>query len=129
MAHTTGRGSFGVIHRRVQTLTPPPPCSVLVRVLSWLHMPVQLTPRLSSRRPRFPNRIREYRLKAGLTQKALGTLIGKGRTVISCWERGLYLPRVPYLFRLAKALDTLAEHLYEGLYHAFAGRAEKETSA
>ena len=79
-------------------------------------MPPQITPRLARRAGKFPNRIREYRLKAGLTQHALGKLLGKGRSVISAWERGLALPRLPTLFQLAKALNTLTEALYYSLY-------------
>ncbi len=79
-----------------------------------------MRPQYSHRRgktpARFPNTIREYRLKAGLTQRRLGALLGKGRGVISAWERGHALPTVPCLFKLAKALDTLAESLYAGLY-------------
>jgi transcriptional regulator with XRE-family HTH domain len=76
----------------------------------------QHTPRFNTKRARFPNAIREYRLKAGLTQKKLGELIGRSRRAISNWECGVILPRVPDLFRLAKALATLAETLYAGLY-------------
>ena len=79
-------------------------------------MPVQYTPRQPATPVRFPNRIREYRLKAGLSQKELGKLLGLGRSLISTWERGRTLPTLPNVFRLAKALDTLAESLYLALY-------------
>jgi len=79
-------------------------------------MTLQLTPRRSSRPARFPNAIREYRLRAGLTQKRLGELIGRSRRVISKWECGRIVPRLPDVFRLAKTLGTLAEALYHGLY-------------
>jgi transcriptional regulator with XRE-family HTH domain len=82
-------------------------------------MTVQLTPRLSTKPARFPNRIREYRLKAGLSQEALGRLRGKTRKVISAWERGLRFPAGPVLLKLAKALGTLVESLYHGIYAAF----------
>ena len=79
-----------------------------------------MRPQYSRRRgkypARFPNTIREYRLSAALTQRALGALVGKSRGVISAWERGHSLPTVPGLFRLAKALGTLTESLYAGLY-------------
>lgn len=81
-------------------------------------MLVQHTPRLSPRTPRFPNRIRNYRLQAGLTQRALAGRIGQRRATVSAWERGRHLPTVPNLFRLARALDTLGESLYWGLYTA-----------
>lgn len=79
-----------------------------------------MRPQYSRRRgnlpARFPNTIREYRLKAGFTQRNLGSLLGKSRGVISAWERGHTLPRVPHLLKMAKTLDTLAESLYGGLY-------------
>ena len=90
-------------------------------------MPPQITPRLARRAGKFPNRIREYRLKAGLTQRALGTLVGTGRSVISAWERGLAIPRLPTLFRLAKILNTLSEALYYSFYAP--GAAGKESRA
>jgi transcriptional regulator with XRE-family HTH domain len=82
-------------------------------------MIVQLTERLSSQAAKVPNQIRYYRLKAGMTQRRLGRLVGKRRSVISDWERGKSFPTVPNLFRLAKALSTLGETLYAGLYCAF----------
>ena len=79
-------------------------------------MTIQLTPRASRHAPRFPNRIREYRLKAGLSQRRLGALLGRGRNAISSWERGLTRPDVTLGVRLAKALATLAESLYMRFY-------------
>jgi transcriptional regulator with XRE-family HTH domain len=77
---------------------------------------LQLTERLSSCAGTIPNRIRYYRLQAGLSQAHLGQLVGHGRSVISSWERGRSYPTVPNLLHLAKALDTLGEALYQGLY-------------
>jgi transcriptional regulator with XRE-family HTH domain len=82
-------------------------------------MPVHHTPRLSRHSPRFPNAIREYRLKAGLTQRKLGELLGRTRDAVSAWERGLALPKVPILFRMAKLLNTLTESLYFDLYSTY----------
>jgi transcriptional regulator with XRE-family HTH domain len=79
-------------------------------------MPVQHTPRLARHAPRFPNRIRSYRLQAGLTQRGLAAQIGQRRASVSAWERGRHLPTAPNLFRLARALNTLSESLYWGLY-------------
>ena len=79
-------------------------------------MPIQHTPRGSRHRARFPNRIREYRLKAGLTQRKLAELLGRGRDAVSAWERGLSLPSIPRLMRMAKILGTLAESLYSTFY-------------
>jgi transcriptional regulator with XRE-family HTH domain len=79
-------------------------------------MNVQLTPRLSRHRPRHPNRIRVYRLKAGLSQRELGNDLGLGRNTISSWERGLTCPSTRILLRLAKLLSTLAEALDPDFY-------------
>ncbi len=80
------------------------------------HMDVQYTPRSSRHAPRFPNTIRAYRLKAGLSQKRLGALVGRGRNAISSWERGLTRPDVTLGVRLARVLSTLAESLYQSFY-------------
>lgn len=79
-------------------------------------MNLQLTPRLPRRSPRFPNKIREYRIKAGLSQRKLGEHLGRGRNAVSSWERGQTLPNAPRLLRMAKLLGTLAEGLYPELY-------------
>jgi putative transcriptional regulator len=79
-------------------------------------MPIQQTPRISQRPSRHPNQIRNYRIAAGLSQSELGARIGRTRSVVSAWERGRYLPSVTNLFLLARALDTLVESLYWGLY-------------
>jgi transcriptional regulator with XRE-family HTH domain len=82
-------------------------------------MEVQLTPRASRHAPRFPNTIRHYRLKAGLSQAKLAALLGRGNDAVSSWERGLSLPNVPCLMRMAKILGTLAESLYQDFYATF----------
>ena len=82
-------------------------------------MTPQHTPRPSRHASRFPNKIREYRLKAGLSQWKLAELLGRGRNAVSSWERGLTLPSVPRLLRMAKILDTLAESLYMDFYSTF----------
>lgn len=79
-------------------------------------MQIQQTPRLCQRPSRHPNQIRRYRVAAGLSQTELGARIGRTRSVVSAWERGRYLPSVSNLFLLARALDTLVESLYWGLY-------------
>lgn len=79
-------------------------------------MQIQQTPRLCQHPSRHPNQIRHYRVAAGLSQTELGARIGRTRSVVSAWERGRYLPSVSNLFLLARALDTLVESLYWGLY-------------
>ncbi|MCC6653003.1 MAG: helix-turn-helix transcriptional regulator [Candidatus Eisenbacteria bacterium] len=82
-------------------------------------MEVQLTPRPSHRAVRFPNAIREYRLKAGLSQRKLAAMLGRSKDAVSSWERGQNLPSIPLLMRMAKILDTLAESLYHDFYVMF----------
>ena len=82
-------------------------------------MTIQHTPRSSRHTPRFPNKIREYRLKAGLSQRKLAALLGRGKDAVSSWERGQTLPNVPRLMRMAKILGTLAESLYRDFYDTF----------
>src|SRR5258708_39478802 len=92
-------------------------------------MQFQYTPRASHHAPRFPNRIREYRLKAGLSQRRLGALIGCGRNAISLWERGLTKPDVTLGVRMAKTLATLVESLYQDFYSpAHENRAERDAA-
>jgi transcriptional regulator with XRE-family HTH domain len=82
-------------------------------------MSYQETPRRGTRPARFPNRIREYRVRAALSQRELGRLVGRSENTIMRWERGHRLPAVPDLFKLARALDTLGESLYIGLYRLY----------
>jgi len=89
-------------------------------------MEVQHTPRSSRHVPRFPNAIREYRLKAGLSQRALASMLGRGRNAVSSWERGRSLPSVPRLMRMAKILATLAEALYFQFYSTRAENARTD---
>ena len=79
-------------------------------------MNLQFTQRPTRLKVRFPNRIREYRLKAGLSQQSLAGLLGLRRNAISAWERGISSPVVSHLLRMAKTLGTLAESLYQELY-------------
>ena len=79
-------------------------------------MPIQHTQRASRRTRRFPNTIREYRLKAGLSQRRLAAMLGRSKDAVSSWERGMRLPNVPQLMRMAKILGTLAESLYTDFY-------------
>lgn len=79
-------------------------------------MPIQYSLRRAKTPARFPNRIREYRLRAGITQGRLAQVVGRTRSVISAWERGHRLPSIPNLFTLAKTLGTLGESLYSSLY-------------
>jgi len=92
-------------------------------------MEVQLTPRGSRHAPRFPNKIREYRLRAGLSQRKLAALLGRGRNAISSWERGLTKPDVTLSVRMAKILATLVEALYADFYITSPNEGDRPNSA
>ena len=92
-------------------------------------MQMQYTPRASRHAARFPNTIREYRLKAGLSQRKLATMLGRSKDAVSSWERGLNLPSVPQLMRMAKILGTLAESLYHDFYVSLPKEAEAANAA
>lgn len=79
-------------------------------------MGIQLTQRRGGKLGRFPNEIRRYRIQSGFTQRELAAHLGRGRSIVSTWERGHSLPSLRNAFRLAKALGTLTEALYEELY-------------
>jgi DNA-binding XRE family transcriptional regulator len=51
-------------------------------------------------------RLRAYRLAAGLSQRALGRQAGVSGGAVSEWERGLKRPRPSFLRRLAGALGV-----------------------
>ena len=82
-------------------------------------MTLQLTPRPSQHRPKFPNSIRQYRVQRGLSQHRLSVALEVHRSTVSLWERGLRIPSVPRLFRMARELKTMPEALYLDLYSAF----------
>lgn len=82
-------------------------------------MTLQLTPRPSHHTPRFPNTIRRYRVQMGLSQHRLSAVLGTHRSTVSLWERGLRVPSVPRLFKMARELGTMPEALYHDFYSTF----------
>ena len=81
-------------------------------------MPLQFTPRPSRYTPKFPNAIRRCRIQCGLSQQALATKLALHRSLVSLWERGLRLPSVPSLLRMARELGVLPDTLYPDLSFA-----------
>jgi transcriptional regulator with XRE-family HTH domain len=81
-------------------------------------MALQFTQRRSRLTPRFPNSIRRYRVQRGLSQHRLGKALGLDRSLVSRWERGLRLPSVPWLFKMARELGTMPEALYHEFFSA-----------
>ena len=82
-------------------------------------MTLQFTPRPSHHTPKFPNAIRHYRVQRGLSQHRLSVALEVHRSTVSLWERGLRIPSVPRLFRMARELRTMPEAHYLDFFSAF----------
>lgn len=62
---------------------------------------------------KYPNNLKEYRLKAGLTQKQVSEKLGlQCEDRISHWERGQAMPSVQNLIKLGSIYNTNIENLY-----------------
>ena len=61
----------------------------------------------------FGQRIREQRIKKGLTQNELADLMFVSRKTISNWEVGLRMPDITMLIRLANCLDVETYELFD----------------
>ena len=67
----------------------------------------------------FPNSLRRYRRARGLTQKEVARVLGlKSTSMISRWERGVSLPSVLNLFKLAVLYRKMADALFLDLRKA-----------
>jgi putative transcriptional regulator len=62
---------------------------------------------------RLSNRLREERARRNLTQADLATLVGVSRKTINTVENGVFIPSTVLALRLAKALNTTVEHLFQ----------------
>ena len=58
------------------------------------------------------NRVREIRLKRGLTQEALGEAVGLTRQSVIAIEKGRFTPSVYTALKLADALGATVEELF-----------------
>ena len=59
-------------------------------------------------------RIRQARLKNGLTQLALGESVGVSRNAVSLWESDKSRPSTSNISRIARILDVSADWLLSG---------------
>lgn len=57
------------------------------------------------------DRIREHRIRAGLSQDALAELVGVSRQAVTKWESGASSPTAANLFKLAEIFGTTADLL------------------
>jgi putative transcriptional regulator len=62
---------------------------------------------------RLTNRLREERARLGLTQADLATLVGVSRKTINTVENGVFVPSAVLALRLARALGTAVESLFQ----------------
>ena len=60
-----------------------------------------------------PNRFKECRLKAGLSQPELSTALGfkGGKATVGCYERKLRLPNVTTLIKMKNIFDVSLDYL------------------
>jgi putative transcriptional regulator len=59
------------------------------------------------------NRLREERARRDLTQAQLAELVGVSRKTINTVENGVFVPSTVLALRLAKALGTTVEALFQ----------------
>jgi putative transcriptional regulator len=62
---------------------------------------------------RLLNRLREERTRRELTQAALAALVGVSRKTINTVENGVFVPSTALSLRLARALGTTVETLFQ----------------
>jgi putative transcriptional regulator len=59
------------------------------------------------------NRLREERARRDLTQADLASLVGVSRKTINTVENGVFIPSTVLALRLARALRTTVESLFQ----------------
>ncbi len=59
------------------------------------------------------NRLREERARLDLTQAELAVLVGVSRKTINTVENGVFIPSTVLALRLARALETTVEELFQ----------------
>ena len=59
------------------------------------------------------SRLREERTRRNLTQAQLAELVGVSRKTINTVENGIFVPSTVLSLKLAKALDTTVEALFQ----------------
>lgn len=69
---------------------------------------------MNKRKDIVPNSLKEYRLKIGLTQKEVSTILGFTNEVSLChWEQGKNIPNIINLFRLGVIYNATPHELYK----------------
>jgi putative transcriptional regulator len=62
---------------------------------------------------RLSNRLRDERARRNLTQADLATMVGVSRKTINTVENGVFVPSTVLALRLARALKTPVEALFQ----------------
>lgn len=62
---------------------------------------------------RLRNKLREERARRNLTQADLATMVGVSRKTINTVENGIFIPSTDLALRLARALKTSVEDLFQ----------------
>lgn len=57
----------------------------------------------------FADFINDYLIDHDLTTAQLGRLVGVSQSCVSCWARGVSLPRMPHLYRVCAVLGVSCE--------------------
>jgi len=68
---------------------------------------------LTETAPRLRNTLREHRARFGLTQEQLAALVGVTRKTINTVETGRFVPSTLLALKLARALNTSVEGLFQ----------------
>lgn len=63
-------------------------------------------------RTRVTNLIREYRLRAGLTQEDLAKAVGVSRQTVNSIEAGRYIPSLPLALKLAQYFSCPTDEIF-----------------
>jgi len=80
---------------------------------------------MNKRKEVMPNNLKEYRLKAGLTQKQVATLLGVNCEKRIChWEKGKNIPNLINPLKLSILYKATPVHLYSKLMLAINDEVE-----
>lgn len=68
---------------------------------------------MHTRKDIIPNNLKEYRIKAGLSQRQVAIALGFTNEVSIChWEQGKNIPNLINLFKLCSIYNTTTHDLY-----------------
>jgi len=71
---------------------------------------------MNKRKDIVPNNLKEYRLKAGLTQQQVAKTVGVNSAERIChWEKGRNTPNMEHLRKLCSLFKASVENLYKKL--------------